>query len=230
MSGVENGLFRQSAASLLANPLCNLFNSTVLQQQTLGEAVSFAGIGLHSGNRVNMSFLPAPPNTGLRFRRVDREGKPEIEALIENVSDTTRSTTLSKGNVRVHTVEHVLATFAGCIGSYLMFMTAHWATYRNENLLQMPPIALAMLLLLPWALRYRGNQPRHPRVLRITQYIALAMAGSSVLGLVLKLLPWFRQDNWNIIAWVLPVNVAVAIILLRRSGWNGRTTKQREVD
>jgi UDP-3-O-[3-hydroxymyristoyl] N-acetylglucosamine deacetylase/3-hydroxyacyl-[acyl-carrier-protein] dehydratase len=90
-----------------------LFNLTVLQQQTLGEAVSFAGIGLHSGNRVKMSFLPAPPNTGLRFRRVDREGKPEIEALIENVSDTTRSTTLSKGNVRVHTVEHVLATFAG---------------------------------------------------------------------------------------------------------------------
>jgi UDP-3-O-[3-hydroxymyristoyl] N-acetylglucosamine deacetylase / 3-hydroxyacyl-[acyl-carrier-protein] dehydratase len=60
-----------------------------------------------------MTFLPAPPNTGLRFRRVDLDGKPEIDAKIENVSDTTRSTTLSKGNVRIHTVEHVLATFAG---------------------------------------------------------------------------------------------------------------------
>jgi len=60
-----------------------------------------------------MSFLPAPPNSGIRFRRVDLDGKPEIEARIENVSDTTRSTTLSKGNIRVHTVEHVLATFAG---------------------------------------------------------------------------------------------------------------------
>jgi UDP-3-O-acyl-N-acetylglucosamine deacetylase len=60
-----------------------------------------------------MTFLPAPPNTGIRFRRVDLEGKPEIEARIENVSDTTRSTTLSKGNVRIHTVEHVLATMAG---------------------------------------------------------------------------------------------------------------------
>jgi len=60
-----------------------------------------------------MSFLPAPPNTGIRFRRVDLDAKPEIEARIENVSDTTRSTTLSKGNIRVHTVEHVLATFAG---------------------------------------------------------------------------------------------------------------------
>jgi UDP-3-O-[3-hydroxymyristoyl] N-acetylglucosamine deacetylase / 3-hydroxyacyl-[acyl-carrier-protein] dehydratase len=85
----------------------------VLQQQTLREPISYAGIGLHSGNRVNMTFLPAPPNTGLRFRRVDLEGKPEIEARIENVGDTTRSTTLSKGNVRIHTVEHVLATLAG---------------------------------------------------------------------------------------------------------------------
>jgi UDP-3-O-[3-hydroxymyristoyl] N-acetylglucosamine deacetylase/3-hydroxyacyl-[acyl-carrier-protein] dehydratase len=60
-----------------------------------------------------MTFLPAAANSGVRFRRVDLEGKPEIEARIENVTDTTRSTTLSKGNVKVHTVEHVLATFAG---------------------------------------------------------------------------------------------------------------------
>jgi len=85
----------------------------VPQQQTLRESVSFEGVGLHSGNRGGMSFLPAPPNTGIRFRRLDLDGRPEIEARIENVSDTTRSTTLSKGNIRVHTVEHVLATFAG---------------------------------------------------------------------------------------------------------------------
>ena len=85
----------------------------MLNQQTLREPVSFAGIGLHSGNGVEMTFLPAPPNTGIRFRRVDLDGKPEIEARIENVSDTTRSTTLSKGNVKIHTVEHVLASLAG---------------------------------------------------------------------------------------------------------------------
>jgi UDP-3-O-[3-hydroxymyristoyl] N-acetylglucosamine deacetylase / 3-hydroxyacyl-[acyl-carrier-protein] dehydratase len=85
----------------------------VLQQQTLREPISYDGIGLHSGNRVNMTLLPAPPNTGLRFRRVDLDGKPEIEANIENVSDTNRSTTLCKGNVRIHTVEHVLATLSG---------------------------------------------------------------------------------------------------------------------
>src|SRR2546421_1888487 len=87
--------------------------ASVPQQQTLRETVHFEGAGLHSGNRVSMTFLPAPPNTGIRFRRVDLEGKPEIEARVENVSDTTRSTTLSKGNIRIHTVEHVMATFAG---------------------------------------------------------------------------------------------------------------------
>lgn len=60
-----------------------------------------------------MKLLPAPPNYGVRFRRVDLEGKPEIEARVENVSDTTRSTTLSKGNAKIHTVEHLMATFAG---------------------------------------------------------------------------------------------------------------------
>lgn len=70
-------------------------------------------MGLHSGNRVNMTFLPGQPNSGIRFRRVDLEGQPEVEARIENVSETSRSTTLSKGNVKIHTVEHVLATFHG---------------------------------------------------------------------------------------------------------------------
>lgn len=85
----------------------------MLQQQTLSRPASFSGVGLHSGNRVTMSFLPAEPNTGIRFRRVDLDGKPEIEARVENVSETNRSTTLAKGNTRIHTVEHVLATFAG---------------------------------------------------------------------------------------------------------------------
>ena len=75
--------------------------------------MNYSGIGLHSGNQVTMTFLPAPPNSGIRFRRVDLEGKPEIEARVENVVENNRSTTLAKGNTRIHTVEHVLATFAG---------------------------------------------------------------------------------------------------------------------
>ncbi len=99
--------------SSLANAQAHLFNLPVLHQQTLGRPVEFSGVGLHSGNRVNMTFLPAPPNTGIRFRRVDLDGKPEIEARVENVAETNRSTTLAKGNTRIHTVEHVLAAFAG---------------------------------------------------------------------------------------------------------------------
>jgi UDP-3-O-[3-hydroxymyristoyl] N-acetylglucosamine deacetylase/3-hydroxyacyl-[acyl-carrier-protein] dehydratase len=97
----------------LAKRVGVLFNLPVLNQQTLNRPASFSGIGLHSGNRVNMTILPAPANSGVRFRRVDLEGKPEIEARVENVADTTRSTTLAKGNVKIHTVEHVLAALAG---------------------------------------------------------------------------------------------------------------------
>ena len=102
-----------SANLPLAKRVRVLSNLAVLNQQTLNRAASFSGIGLHSGNRVNMSILPAPANTGVRFRRVDLDGKPEIEARVDNISETNRSTTLAKGNVKVHTVEHVLAALAG---------------------------------------------------------------------------------------------------------------------
>ena len=83
------------------------------QQQTLRQNVSYSGTGLHSGNRVSMTLLPAPPNSGIRFRRVDLDGRPEIEARIENVTQTNRSTTIGKGSAKIQTVEHVLATMAG---------------------------------------------------------------------------------------------------------------------
>lgn len=98
---------------LLAITVDKRFNSDVPQQQTISEATTFDGVGLHSGQKVSMTFLPAEPNTGIRFRRVDLDGQPEIAGSIEHVSDTTRSTTLSKGNIKLHTVEHVLATFRG---------------------------------------------------------------------------------------------------------------------
>lgn len=85
-----------------------------VQQQTLRDSVRLEGIGLHSGNPVHMAFVPAPPGAGIRFRRVDLEDRPELEARVEHVVETSRSTTLGKGAVRVHTVEHVLAALAGC--------------------------------------------------------------------------------------------------------------------
>ena len=85
----------------------------MLQQQTLTRPVSFSGIGLHSGNRVSMTLLPAPPNTGVLFRRVDLDSRAEIPAQVEHVSETSRSTTISRGKAKVQTVEHVLASLSG---------------------------------------------------------------------------------------------------------------------
>ncbi|MDP6795646.1 MAG: bifunctional UDP-3-O-[3-hydroxymyristoyl] N-acetylglucosamine deacetylase/3-hydroxyacyl-ACP dehydratase [Verrucomicrobiota bacterium] len=85
----------------------------VLQQQTLAKPASFSGIGLHSGNKVSMTLLPAPPNSGVLFRRVDLDSCAEIPAQVGNVAETDRSTTLSRGNAKVQTVEHVLAALYG---------------------------------------------------------------------------------------------------------------------
>jgi UDP-3-O-[3-hydroxymyristoyl] N-acetylglucosamine deacetylase/3-hydroxyacyl-[acyl-carrier-protein] dehydratase len=62
---------------------------------------------------VRLKVLPADAGTGIRFRRVDLDGHPEIEASVSLVSETNRSTTLSKGNIKIHTVEHLLATLSG---------------------------------------------------------------------------------------------------------------------
>jgi UDP-3-O-[3-hydroxymyristoyl] N-acetylglucosamine deacetylase/3-hydroxyacyl-[acyl-carrier-protein] dehydratase len=81
------------------------------QQQTFKKAVSFSGVGLHTGNAVTMTFKPAAVDTGIRFKRTDLDGQPEVEALVANVVETTRGTTIGKGNMRVHTIEHVMAAF-----------------------------------------------------------------------------------------------------------------------
>jgi UDP-3-O-[3-hydroxymyristoyl] N-acetylglucosamine deacetylase/3-hydroxyacyl-[acyl-carrier-protein] dehydratase len=101
-------------ATALAIEIRRLFNPPVAQQQTLRRSVSFSGIGLHSGNRVNMTFAPGAPDSGIRFRRTDLDGKPELEARVDLVVDTNRSTTLGRGALKIHTVEHVLAALAGC--------------------------------------------------------------------------------------------------------------------
>ena len=85
----------------------------VLQQQTLAKPASYSGVGLHSGNKVSMTLLPAPPNSGIIFRRVDLDSRAEIPAQVGYVAETDRSTTLSRGNAKVQTVEHVLAALYG---------------------------------------------------------------------------------------------------------------------
>jgi UDP-3-O-[3-hydroxymyristoyl] N-acetylglucosamine deacetylase / 3-hydroxyacyl-[acyl-carrier-protein] dehydratase len=83
------------------------------QQQTIKHAVSFTGIGIHTGNQVNMHWKPAPVDHGIKFVRTDLDGKPVIEPLIRNIGDTTRWTTVGNNGAVIHTVEHVLSTLTG---------------------------------------------------------------------------------------------------------------------
>ena len=82
-------------------------------QRTLKEEVSFSGLGLHTGLPVEMKVLPAPENHGYVFQRIDLEGQPKIEAAVENVTDTSRSTLLEKNGAKVGTIEHVLSALYG---------------------------------------------------------------------------------------------------------------------
>ncbi|MCX6835741.1 MAG: UDP-3-O-acyl-N-acetylglucosamine deacetylase [candidate division Zixibacteria bacterium] len=83
------------------------------KQRTVKRPISLTGAGLHTGNSCTMTFKPAEPNTGIRFVRTDIAGHPGVMADIDHVVDISRGTTLQKGEARVHTVEHVLAAFAG---------------------------------------------------------------------------------------------------------------------
>jgi UDP-3-O-[3-hydroxymyristoyl] N-acetylglucosamine deacetylase/3-hydroxyacyl-[acyl-carrier-protein] dehydratase len=79
------------------------------RQRTLGGTVTLEGTGVHSGEAATLTFRPADPDTGIRFRRVDLEGRPEIRADVDNVCATDLGTTLGAGEARILTVEHVMA-------------------------------------------------------------------------------------------------------------------------
>jgi len=79
------------------------------KQRTLKEPVSYSGIGIHTGRCAAVRLLPAAAGTGIVFKRVDLPDGPLIPATVEHVADTSRSTTLGIGDVRIHTVEHLLA-------------------------------------------------------------------------------------------------------------------------
>jgi len=79
------------------------------KQKTIKNDVTLSGVGLHTGNKVTMTFKPAPVNTGYVFKRIDLEGEPIIEASAEYVVNTQRGTNLEKHGVVINTSEHVLA-------------------------------------------------------------------------------------------------------------------------
>ncbi|MCX6260092.1 MAG: bifunctional UDP-3-O-[3-hydroxymyristoyl] N-acetylglucosamine deacetylase/3-hydroxyacyl-ACP dehydratase [Bacteroidia bacterium] len=83
------------------------------KQRTLAKEVSLTGKGLHTGITATITFKPAPANHGYKFCRTDLPGKPIIDALAENVTDTSRGTTLSQNGASVSTIEHALAALHG---------------------------------------------------------------------------------------------------------------------
>ena len=87
--------------------------TTEIKQKTIGKKVTLTGVGLHTGQNVTMSFLPAPENHGFSFKRLDLEGEPLIEADANYVINTQRGTNLEKNGVKIQTSEHVLAALVG---------------------------------------------------------------------------------------------------------------------
>ncbi len=84
-----------------------------LKQTTIKAPVTVKGVGLHTGKEVTMTFKPAPENHGFKFQRIDLPGSPIIDADVDNVTDTSRGTTITQNGASVSTVEHTLAALAG---------------------------------------------------------------------------------------------------------------------
>lgn len=94
-------------------------------QNTIAKAVTYTGIGLHSGLEVCITMKPAPVDTGIVFIRVDLDGRPQIVAASENVTSTIRATTIGNEEVKVFTIEHLLsALHALCIDNCFIEINA----------------------------------------------------------------------------------------------------------
>ena len=84
-----------------------------MKQRTLKDSIRATGIGLHSGVKVYMTLRPAPPNSGIIFRRIDLNTPVDIPAKATRVTETTLGTTIQRDQVKVATVEHLLSAMAG---------------------------------------------------------------------------------------------------------------------
>ncbi len=84
-----------------------------IKQHSIKKSVTLSGVGLHTGVDTNMTFLPAPPDHGIKFQRVDLPGEPIVDADVDNVVDLSRGTTIEQSGARINTVEHTMAALVG---------------------------------------------------------------------------------------------------------------------
>ncbi len=96
-----------------------------MKQLTLKNSFTITGKGLHTGLDIEATFYPAEDNFGYKFQRIDMEGEPIIDALAENVTSTDRGTVISKGDLKVSTIEHALAAlYAAGVDNCLIKLNA----------------------------------------------------------------------------------------------------------
>ncbi|TSE20102.1 UDP-3-O-acyl-N-acetylglucosamine deacetylase [Tepidimonas alkaliphilus] len=137
--------------------------SRMIAQTTLKTLTRAVGVGLHSGERVELTLRPAAPGTGIVFRRVDLAEPVEIPARADAVSDTRLASTLSRDGVRVHTVEHLMSACAGLgLDNLYVDLTAEEVPILDGS-------AAAFVYLLQSAGLQRQNAPR--RFLRVKRAV-----------------------------------------------------------
>ncbi len=138
----------------------------MIRQRTLNNMIRATGIGLHTGEKVFLTLRPAPEDTGIVFRRSDLSPMVEIQASAKNVGDTMLSTTLMQGEVRVSTVEHLLAALAGLgIDNAIIDVTASEVPIMDGS-------ASPFVFLLQSAGIKEQNKPK--RFIRIKQPISVS--------------------------------------------------------
>ena len=138
---------------------------TVLQQRTLKSLTRAVGVGLHSGQRVELTLRPAQPDTGIVFRRVDLPVPVDIPVSATAVTDTRLASTLSSGNAKVHTVEHLMSACSG-LGVDNMYVDI-----SGEEMPILDGSAASFVFLLQSAGIELQNAPR--RFIRVTRPVAV---------------------------------------------------------
>ena len=111
----------------------------MLHQRTLNKPISAAGVGLHTGQRVEMTLRPASEDIGIRFRRLDIDPAQEIQANAHNVTDTKLGTTITQNDASIMTVEHLLAAFSG-LGIVNAYVDIHGPEAVSYTHLTLPTI------------------------------------------------------------------------------------------
>lgn len=151
----------------------------MLPQRTLQSTTQAVGVGLHSGERVEITLRPAPVNTGIVFRRLDITGAEDIPVRANTVSDTRMASTISSANAKVQTIEHLMSAAAGLgIDNMIVDITAEEVPILDGS-------AAAFLFLLQSAGITKQDAPR--RFVKVTKPIEVRTGTG-------KNLKWARLD------------------------------------